>query len=343
MKLSQRTEEVLFAVIHNYIDTGDPVGSRTVVRKSNLNLSPATVRNILADLDEMGFLTQPHTSAGRMPTDLGYRFYVNTLMEGQELSNEDNDGIAERYSLCNRKKELSSLLQETSQILSEFSHYIGMVMSPRISNVTYNHMEFIQMQKGEILVILVSQSGIVHSRMISIDLDLSQEVLDELTCCLNDELCGLTLEEVRERIVQKMKADMRLYQELLKKVFIAEDLSLSHASQSWIYLEGASNILDLLEFTDMKRMKEMMQAIEKKSIMVQILDSSMCADGVMVYIGSENPLHALKDCSLVTANYKYKNKVVGTLGVIGPKRMAYSKVIPIVDCTAELLSKFINV
>jgi len=344
MELTQRSRQILTALIHNYIDTGDPVASRTVARKSKLNLSPATVRNILADLDEMGFLTQPHASAGRIPTDQGFRFYVDTLLEESKFSQEDEgiDQIATRYETSKRNKELDPLLQDTSRILSEVSHYIGVVMAPKLSDVMYNHMEFIRMKESEYLVILVSKSGIVHSRMIITDRDLSQDALDDLTCYLNEELNGLTLREVREKIVQKMKADIRLYQDLLQKVFMMDDLSESDIYQSRIYFEGTSNILDLPEFTDLAKMKKVLQAFEKKTILVKLLDRSISADGVMVYIGSENPLNMLEDCSLVTANYKYANKVVGTLGVVGPKRMDYSKVISLVGCTAQLLSKVIS-
>ncbi len=344
MELNQRTKQILFSLVHNYINTGGPVASRTVVKKTNLKLSPATVRNILADLDEMGYLTQPHASAGRIPTDMGYRFYVNHLMDNIGLSKEDVDQVARRYSdtSLKRRKELDTLFQETSQILSEVSHYIGLVLAPKLSNVTYNHIEFIRLAAHEILLVLVSQSGFVHSRLISTDMDLSQDALNELTSYANEELCGLTLEEVRERVVQKMAADMQLYQSLLKKVFLADESSEFLVSQSQIYLKGTSNIVDLPGFSDLKRVKKILQAFERKSILVQLLDRSMDSEGVMVYIGSENPMRILEDCSLVTANYKYKDKVVGTLGIIGPKRMDYSKVISVVDCTSQLLSQYIS-
>lgn len=342
MDLNQRTKQILFSLVHSYINTGEPVASRTVVKKTDLKLSPATVRNILADLDEMGYLTQPHASAGRIPTDVGYRFYVNHLMENIRLSSEVIDQVASHYVSIKRKKELDTLFQETSQILSEASQYIGLVVAPKLTNVTYNHMEFIRLAEHGILLILVSQSGFVHSRLISTEMDLSQDDLNELTSYANEELCGLTLEQVRERIVRKMAADMDLYQGLLKKIFLTDESSELLEPQGQIYLEGTYNILDLPGFSDLKRIKKILQAFERKSMLVQLLDWSMDSEGVMVYIGSENPLRILEDCSLVTANYKYKDKVVGTLGVIGPKRMDYSKVISVVDCTSQLLSQFIS-
>lgn len=342
MDLNQRTKQILFSLVHSYINTGEPVASRTVVKKTDLKLSPATVRNILADLDEMGYLTQPHASAGRIPTDVGYRFYVNHLMENIRLSSEVIEQVASHYVSIKRKKELDTLFQETSQIMSEASQYIGLVVAPKLSHVTYNHMEFIRLAEHGILLILVSQSGFVHSRLISTDMDLSQDDLNELTSYANEELCGLTLEQVRERIVRKMAADMHLYQGLLRKIFLTDESSELLEPQSQIYLEGTYNILDLPGFSDLKRIKRILQAFERKSMLVQLLDWSMDSEGVMVYIGSENPLRILEDCSLVTANYKYKDKVVGTLGVIGPKRMDYSKVISVVDCTSQLLSQFIS-
>jgi len=343
MDLNQRTKDILFSLVHNYINTGGPVASRTVVKKTNLKLSPATVRNVLADLDDMGYLTQPHASAGRVPTDMGYRFYVNHLMDHIGHSKEDVDQVARHYVTLKRRREVDALFQETSQILSMVSHYVGLVLAPKLSNIIYNHMEFIRLSNHEILLILISQSGLVHSRLISTDMNMSQDDLNELTSYANEELCGLTLEGVRERIVRKMAADMQLYQNLLRKIFLADESSSEFfGTNGQIYMEGASNIVDLPEFSDLKRVKKILQAFERKSILVQLLDRSMDSEGVVVYIGSENPMRILEDCSLVTANYKYKDKVVGTLGIIGPKRMDYSKVISVVDGTSQLLSQFIS-
>jgi len=345
MELNQRAREVLFALVQSYIQTGGAVCSKTVARKSGLNLSAATIRNILAKLDEQGYLTQPHPSAGRVPTDRGYRFYVDSLMERLGLPDEEIGRIARRYRLRkgSRGKEPDSLLKETSRILSEVSQYIGMVMSPRISDVRYNHMEFIRMGKREILVILVSESGFVHSCTIFPELSLTQAELDELTRILNTQLCGLTLVEVRERIVRKMRDDMYGYRKLLEKVFMTNLFSGSQSVYSQIYLQGTSNILNCSDFADdLEKMKKLFETFEQKNRLIQLLDRSMQSTGVLVYIGSENPLRWLEDCSLVTATYRCNNNVMGSLGVMGPKRMDYSKVIPVVESTAKLLSNFLR-
>ncbi len=343
MELNPRMEEVLFTLVRHYIESGGPVSSKTVLKQSSLNLSPATVRNLLALLDAKGYLMQPHTSAGRVPTDMGYRAYVNHLMGCSGLSAEDASRIDHRYGSSSAGKVLGTLLQETSQILSEFSHSIGLVLAPKMTNVRYNHMKFIRMGDYEILAVLVSQAGILQSRVIRSDSGLSQEELDELTQVLNRELCGLTLEEVRRRIVRKMEDDMRVYRAILRKVFLMSEISEPEELQNQLYLEGAPKLLEHPEFAkNIERMKTIFQAFTKKSNLVRLLDRSIDADGVLVFIGSENRHRMLEDCSVVTASYKCNDRVVGTLGVIGPKRMDYSKVIPVVDYTSKLLSRFIH-
>jgi heat-inducible transcriptional repressor len=343
VNLNPRTQEVLSTLVRHHIETGGAVSSSTVVKKAGLKLSPATVRNILADLDEKGYLAQPHTSAGRVPTDLGYRFFVNNLMDHSSLSQEDAAKIIQRYRLSIKSKVLGELLQETSQILSEFSHYIGWVMAPTTTNVRYNHMKFIGMGNREILVILVSESGIVQIKEVSSDAQLSQEELDALTDSLNQQLSGLTLDEVRKRIILKMKEDMRTYREILQKVFLMSEISEPQGFENRIYLEGTPNMLEHVDFTEnIEKMKRIFQAFTKKSNLVQLLDHSMHTEGVLVSIGAENHHRMLEDCSLVTANYKCNNQVVGTLGVIGPRRMNYSQVIPVVDYTSRVLSRLIH-
>ncbi len=343
MELNQRAQRVLSTLIQIYIRTGEPVSSRAVVKTSMPHLSAATVRNILAELDEWGYVTQPHTSAGRMPTDRGYRLYVDSLLKGKRLSVAGLQRIARSYPQGKAAGAVTCLLRETSKILSQTSHYVGLVMGPRVSSVSYSHMEFIRITETQVLVILVSKSGIVHTRTIDASCELSQEELDALTACVNEELCGITLEELRKRVVRKLKADVRLYQELLSKVFVFNEVSEAALAESQVYLDGTANILSYPDIAqDLERMKRIFQTLERQSTLVQLLDRSMHSEGVLVFIGSENPLRMLEDCSLVTANYKCDNRVVGTLGVIGPKRMDYSRVIPIVDYTSKLLSRSIN-
>ncbi len=343
MELNPRAHRVLSTLIQIYIRTGEPVSSGAVVKTAMPHLSAATVRNILAELDELGYVTQPHTSAGRIPTDQGYRLYVDSLLKGKRRSVAGLQRIARSYPQGKTAGEVTCLLRETSKILSQASHYVGLVMGPRVSNVSYNHMEFIRISQSQVLVILVSKSGIVHTRTIDAAGELSQDELTELTACVNEELCGITLEELRKRVVRKLKADVRVYRELLNKVFVFNEVSEADVVESQVYLDGTANILSYPDIAhDLDRMKRIFQALERQSTLVQLLDRSMHSEGVLVFIGSENPLRMLEDCSLVTANYKCNNRVIGTLGVIGPKRMDYSRVIPIVDYTSKLLSRSIN-
>ncbi len=343
MEPNQRAQRVLSTLIQIYSRTGEPVSSRAVVKTSMPHLSAATVRNVLAELDEWGYVTQPHTSAGRIPTDQGYRLYVDSLLTAKRLPAAGLQRIARSYPRGKVAGEVTCLLRETSKILSQASHHVGLVMGPRVSSVSYNHMEFIRIGESQVLVILVSKSGIVHTRTIEGVCELSQDELNELTACVNEELCGITLEELRERVIRKLKADVHLYQQLLNKVFAFNQVSEADLAGSYVYLDGTANILSYPDIArDLDRMKRIFQTLERQSTLVQLLDRSMHTDGVLVFIGSENPLRMLEDCSLVTANYKCDNRVVGTLGIIGPKRMDYSRVIPIVDYTSKLLSRSIN-
>jgi heat-inducible transcriptional repressor len=340
LPLTQRDKNILKIIVKDYINTGEPVGSRTVAKQSDLSLSPATIRNIMADLEEMGLLAQPHTSAGRVPTEKGLRLFVDTLLDRQGLSPPELEEIMSTYRDCGA--DMSQLMRGTCRILSAFSHYTGIVMPPSLQETICKRIEFIRIKNNHILVIFVASSGLVQNRVVEMDEDLSQNELDKITHYLNNLLTDLPLREVRERIVEEMRLEKMVYDELLQRVLQLGGDALETREDRDLYIEGQTNILDEPAFADVERMKELFKAFEEKSLLVKLLDRSMKAQGVQVLFGSECGVAGIKGCSLITSTYGHPGRFLGILGVIGPMRMDYARVIPVVDYTAKLLTDILE-
>jgi len=335
--LTDRMKNILQTVIMQYIYTGEPVGSSVVSQKYMTDLSPATIRNTMSVMEDMGYLTQPHASSGRVPTDQGLRFYVDSMLEIEELSQAERKKIKTKY---HESQEIERIMSDTSIILSVFSNCMGIVIPPRLDNISIKYIEFIKLNKMQIMVLLVSNSGIVQNRMVRIEEELTQHDLERMSGYLNEIAKGLTLGKLKAKIIEKMKEEKTLYDQLLKKALDLSKIALDKEEDTdSVYVEGKMNILNDPEFTkDVEKMKLLFRAFEEKSILVKILDKTMHAQGVQIFIGSENGINEIKECSIVTAPYGSDGKTFGTLGVIGPTRMNYSKVIPLVNYTASLLS-----
>ncbi len=340
MPIAERDKNIFKIVVRDYINTGEPVGSRTVAKGSALNLCPATIRNVMADLEDMGLLQQPHTSAGRIPTEKGLRLYVDTLLDRQELSMPEQEEIKGTYEAC--RADMSQLMRGTCRILSAFSHYTGIVLAPPLQETIFKRIEFIRIKRNQVLVIFVTTSGLVQNRVVEMDEDLSQDELGKITRYLNDALSGLTLREVRERIVEEMRRDKMAYDELLQKTLQLGGETVEAPEQRDLYIEGQTKILDEPAFADVERMKELFKAFEEKSVLVKLLDRSMKAQGVQILFGSECGVAGIEGCSLTTSTYGHPGRFLGILGVIGPMRMNYSRIIPVVDYTAKLLTDILN-
>jgi heat-inducible transcriptional repressor len=338
--LSDRSKQILEAVIEDYIRTAEPVGSRSISRKHSFSLSPATIRNVMSDLEELGFLASPHTSAGRIPTDKAFRFYVDSLLTIGMIDKEQQEQIQSQYKLYG--KDVAEILKETSRILSSLSHYMGVVVTPRFTATIFRHMEFIKLGGRRILAILVSRSGIVQNKIIEADEELNSEDLVRMSNYLNDLLQGLTIAEVRKKILQEMQDEKVRYDTMLARALQLSAQTLDENGTE-VFIEGQFNILDLPEFSDVEKMKDIFRAFEEKNQLITLLDSCMESEGVHIFIGSENYLSRMEKMSVITAPYMTGNQTVGVLGVIGPTRMGYDKVIPIVDYTARLLSKLLDV
>jgi heat-inducible transcriptional repressor len=342
MDLNERSREILKAIIQSYISTAEPVGSRTVTKRYNLGISPATVRNIMSDLEELGFLAQPHTSAGRIPTDKAYRFYIDTLLEVRSLPRQQEDEIL-NYPL--HREDFHQLMQETTKLLSALSHYTGIVMAPKPAETVYKQVEFIRLTGKRVLAVFVSNAGIVHNRMIQLEDDLTLRDLEQVSAFLNREMAGKTLREMRSRVLSLMEDDKNKYTRLLMnlmKVWQDAPHEGETESEGELFVGGLSEMFNIPDFKDYDKMRELFAAFEEKHRLLKLLDMAIDADGVQVFIGSENKCFEMQGVSLVISSYRSEGNIVGTLGVIGPSRMPYNTVIPLVDCTARVLGRLLS-
>ena len=337
--LTERNKKILEAIIEDYITTAEPVGSRAVTKRHGLSLSPATVRNVMADLEEMGFLCSPHTSAGRVPTDKAYRFYVDSLLAVGTIDEAERERIRKRYSTAGR--DVGAVLRETSLMLSSVSHYMGIVLAPRFSSTIFRHIEFVKLGGRRILAILVAQNGTIQNKLIESEEELVAADLVRMSNYLNELLEGLAVSEVRAKILEEMQSEKVLYDDLLSRALKLSEQTLEEGGAQ-IFIEGQTNILEQPEFADVRRMREVFRAFEEKSQIVNLLDRSLSAQGVQIFIGSETHLNQMEGLSVVTSTYLTGKNTLGVLGVIGPTRMGYAKVIPIVDYTARLVSRILE-
>lgn len=337
MELDDRSRQILQAVVSCYIAMGEPVGSRTLARKYDFRLSPATIRNIMADLEEMGYLQHPHTSAGRLPTEKGYRFYVEHLSKSPRQLDKPLAGIEK----CYRQDfaELTHLLRHTSKILSSTTHYIGVVMAPRLEDMMFKHVSFVHLRDNAVLVIFVSRSGLVQQKIIEVSEVYSQDKLDQMANFLNEHCKNTPMYQIRKRLLDMMKQDKRLYDKLYERTLELSREVFDLSENAKIYIDGQLNILDQPEFGDMESMKAIFGAFEEKSQLIVILDKCLEDGGLQILIGSENQIEEMRDCSFVTTTYNVGDSAIGTLGVIGPTRMEYSSIIPLVEHTAYMVSQ----
>lgn len=339
VELSARSRQILEAIVEDYIATAEPVGSSAVARRHALTLSPATVRNVMANLEDMGLLTSPHTSAGRIPTEKAYRFYVDSLVALRQISRDEKRQIVNHCRQAGAG--LSGILKETSRTLSQLSNYMGIVVAPSFTADVFRHIEFIRLGQHKILAILVSSNGAVQNRLIETEEDYKPEELVRMGNYLNDMMKGLTITQARERILEEMKNEKSQYDQLMSHALRISEQAVTVQNDE-VFVEGQARILDQPEFSDAARMKEIYEAFEQKGIMLQLLSRCMSAEGVQIYIGSETTLSRSAGISLVTSRFVTSSNTVGMLGVIGPTRMGYSSVIPIVDYTARMVSRLLS-
>jgi heat-inducible transcriptional repressor len=337
--LGDRNRKILEAIIEEYIESAEPVGSRTVAKRHPLGLSPASVRNVMADLEEMGYINSPHTSAGRVPTDKGYRFYVDSLLQVRQLTSEEKQRL-DSHQLQGRKIE--EVLRDVGQSLSSISSYTGIVMAPRLETTVFRHIDFVPLSEGRVLTVFVARSGLVQNKIIRPRDPLTPRELEQMSQYLNQTLQGLSIQQVKEKILGELKAEKAKYDQMLRRTLELSQDALGEELGGQVYIEGAARILDQPEFADVEKMKRLFNAFEQKNVLIELLDQSQLADGVQIFIGNDTEYSGIKGCSVVTSHYANRRGTLGALGVIGPSRMNYSAVIPIVDYTARLLSQVLD-
>ncbi len=338
--LNERFRRVLELIVMAYISSAEPVGSRTICKRYGIQLSPATVRNVMADLEDLGFLWQPHTSAGRIPTDKAFRFYVDEILNIQRLSQIEREKIRRKYRIS--QYDIPEMMRETSRILSGLSRYAGVVLTPKMASTIFKRIQFIRLSLDQILAVFVTSTGAVQNRIIQVENNLSQEELDKISRYLNEMLEGLTLAQVREKILKEMEKERIAYDILMKQALKLGHRAFGSQEETELYIEGTMNILDEPEFADIEKMKSLFRAFEKKSLLITLLDKCLAGEGVQITIGSESECSEMEGCSLVSATYGSIDRTLGILGILGPRRMNYSRVIPLVEYTAQLLTEILE-
>ncbi|WP_303720711.1 heat-inducible transcriptional repressor HrcA [Malonomonas rubra] len=339
-ELNERSQNILEAIVEDYISSAEPVGSRAITKRHSFNLSPASVRNVMADLEEMGFLCSPHTSAGRVPTEKGFHYYIDSLLQVRDLSKEEESRLRKNYRFKGMKME--DIMQEVGRVMSGLSNYTGLVMAPKFSSTVFRQIEFVRLSHSRLLVIYVSETGLVQNKVIEGAPELSQHDLEQISNYLNRELNGMSIAEVREKIVQDLRDERSRYDQMRKQALSLSSAALQDEAENLVFVSGTSLMLNQPEFYAPERLKRIIQTLESKKTLIELLDRGQAADGVQIFIGSQSQHAEIEGCSLVTSNFSNKKGAIGTLGVIGPVRMAYSKVIPIVDFTAQLVSRILE-
>lgn len=337
--LNQRARILLKTLVERYITEGQPVGSRALSKFSGLDLSPATIRNVIADLEEMGFVTSPHTSAGRIPTPRGYRFFVDTLLVVKPLDSVEIHHLEDQLHLDNP----SRLINSASQLLSELTHFAGVVVTPKRSGSVFRYIEFMALSEKRILLIIVTPEGDVQNRVLFTDRIYTPSELIEAANFINQNYAGFDLDDIRARLQGEMKQLRHDMTDLMTAAIEVGGEAIRESSGEAMVMAGERKLLNVHDLAgNMNSLKKLFDLFERKTALLQLLELSRQAQGMQIFIGGESDLVALDEFSVVTAPYEVDGQIVGTVGVIGPTRMAYERVIPIVDVTARLLSSALS-
>ncbi|HTP40710.1 MAG TPA: heat-inducible transcriptional repressor HrcA [Steroidobacteraceae bacterium] len=342
--LNERAQHLLRVLVQSYIRDGQPVGSRALTRDSGLGLSAATVRNVMADLEEMGFVSSPHTSAGRVPTDKGYRFFVDTLLTARVPAEVAEIGEIRRQ-LDLPHGSPGNLVATASQLLSSVTHLAGVVTLPQGPAAAVTHIEFMGLSENRVLVVLVLDDREVQNRIVQLERHYSGEELRRAAGFLNELCRGRSLRQVQEELVQQLReTHEHLNEVMLDAITVAQRMCSDDNARERIeyVMAGETNLMGLSPLSNVEKLRRLFEAFNEKRDILHLLDQSLKAEGVQIFIGQESGYGILDDCSIVTAPYSTAEGVMGVLGVIGPTRMAYERVIPIVDMTARLLGNALN-
>ena len=325
MELDERKKKILQAVIRNYLETGEPVGSRTISKYTDLNLSSATIRNEMADLEEMGYILQPHTSAGRIPSDKGYRFYVDAMMEEKH-----RETVEMQELLVERQDKMETLLKQVARVLAHNTRYATMISAPQTKRSKVKFIQLSRVDSHQILAVIVIEGNVIKNNILSVDEELSDETLLKLNILLNTNLNGLSIDEISLGMISVMKQQAGIHSDIVSEVIDAVAEAIRAEEDLEIYTSGTNNIFRYPELAEQEKASELINTFEEKQQLGELLqETSDNAEntGIQVYIGEESPVQSMRDCSVVTATYELGDGMKGTIGIVGPKRMDYDKVV----------------
>lgn len=347
MELDERKVKILEAIIRNYLETGEPVGSRTISKYTDLNLSSATIRNEMADLEELGYIIQPHTSAGRIPSDAGYRLYVDRMMKDkmEELENREQKLLQMQDFLIEKVDKVETLLQNVAKTLADNTNYATLVSAPKYEGNRLKFVQLSEVEPGKILAVVVTDTNLVKNKIIASQTKIDNETILKLNLLLNSSLNGLTIEEINLSLISKLTGQAGEYAQLIRDILDAIAELVAPQDELQIYTSGATNIFKYPELSTQSRASELISTFEEKKQLTQLINDTYNKEsegtGIQIYIGNETPVNAMKDCSVVTATYQLDEGVKGTIGIVGPKRMDYEKVVEALNSIkVQLDSKF---
>jgi len=338
-KLSERERLILNSIVESFVRNAVPVGSRYLSKKSGMEMSPATIRNVMMDLEERGLVTQPHTSAGRVPTDKGYRFYVDSLMMMETLSEPEKQHILEQ--LRRVSLGVDTILEAATQVMARVSSQLGVVLSPRFYQGVFEKIELLQIAEKKILMLLTIKSGLVRTIVMKVAAEVSREVLEKTARVINERLHGLSLKEIKQSLDHRMRHAGDANPELIERILGSADLLFSEDGRRGLHFGGTNNIVAQPEFTDHQQLAKILNLLENREILIHLFEQGDDSEKISITIGDENRDELIKHCSLITASYHIGN-ISGTLGVLGPTRIRYSKMVALVDYMAKILTEVLE-
>jgi len=339
--LNQRTQLLLKVLIESYISEGHPMGSRTLAKRSELEISPATVRNVMADLEDFGFVKSPHTSAGRVPTTKGYRLFVDTMLKVQPLT---TDIVSQVKENLDPSQNMNGLIESASTLLSGLTGMAGLVTIPKIERAEFRHVEFLPLSDCRVLAIMVMNQKEVQNRILYVDREYTESELQQAANYINELCAGQELVAARQKILDELdRLREHMNDLMLSAVAMGEQVFSGSRSQSDYVVVGQTNLMEYDDLSDIEKLRSLFEAFSQKREFLRLLDRCICAQGVQIFIGQESGYEVLDDCSVITSPYTVDDEVMGVLAVVGPTRMSYDRVIPIVDLTARLLGEALNI
>lgn len=339
LSVENRRNKILYSIVEAYIDTALPVGSRSVSQKFGRSVSSATIRNVMADLEEMGLITHPHTSAGRVPTDKGYRVYVDYLIQPKHLT-KDEESLT--FKLVSQEKDIEGVLHSVSKAISLITNVAGIVITPRIKRSIFRHIEFIPIDSNRILAVLMTQSGFIKNAVLDLGVELNRQELIRIAEFLNHELEDMFLGDIKPYLTRRLLEERDSFYTFLKKTIDILSMPNLLKMEDHLYYEGMACIMNHPEFSDIKRVRMFLKLFEDKKQLLDLLNEDMEKEGLKVHIGKENAFKDVQDCTVVTCNYFVKNQPVGVIAAIGPTRMEYGKTISAVRYLSEVLGKVLE-